>query len=184
MKSAVLSSNSFKMAYTAMLTDFLLRCVPLQLLDAVILHKFSVLVGIPVLITPYLITRWTYYRYFGSMSSATIARSNSFWISKIGAAPPPNDHDTTDELSAFLVQCGQDPTQQPWSVCWSMFGTPLVILNSLQSIKDVLINAQMKKTSNGREAAERGQLICKIQNVVFGGKNINNTIGKVGKHVY
>ncbi|CAO3669940.1 unnamed protein product [Umbelopsis ramanniana] len=112
------------------------------------------------------------------MSSASIARSNSFWISKIGAAPPPNDHDTTDELSAFLVQCGQDPTQQPWSVCWSMFGTPLVILNSLQSIKDVLINAQMKKTSNGREAAERGQLICKIQNVVFGGENINNTIGK------
>ena len=88
-------------------------------------------------------------------------------------------NEVADELSAFLIKCGQDPKQQPWSVCWSMFGTPLVILNSLQSIKDVLVDAQQRKNRNGKGAAERGQLINKIQNIVFGGKNINNTVGEV-----
>jgi hypothetical protein len=171
------------MLYNSSLTKLLFDHFPLQVLNALFGHKFRNFAGLPLLMGSFLVIRWIYHRYFGSMRSATIARTKNFWISKIGAAPPPSEADSSDELSAFLLQCGQDPTQQPWSVCWSIFGTPLVILNSLQSIKDILINAQMKKTNNGREAAERGQLICKIQNVVFGGKNINNTIGQVVCHV-
>ncbi|CAM0141343.1 unnamed protein product [Umbelopsis sp. WA50703] len=112
------------------------------------------------------------------MRKASIARTSNFWISKLGTAPPPNDKETKDELSAFLIRCAQDASQQPFSVCWSVMGTPLVILNSLQSIKDVLIDAQLKKSGNGKPAAQRGSLINKIQNIVFGGKNINNTVGE------
>lgn len=168
-----------KMTYQSDITTFLLRLFSLHIYDAILLRKMSIVASISVLIAPYMFTRWTYYRYFGPMRSATIARTKSFWISKIGAVPPPSDKEVTDELSSFLIQCGQDPTQQPWSVCWSIFGTPLVILNNLQSIKDVLIDAQLKKNKEGRGAAERGQLINKIQNIVFGGKNINNTVGEV-----
>jgi len=37
------------------------------------------------------------------------------------------------------------------------------------------------KIKEGRGAAERGQLISKVQNIVFGGKNINNTVGQVSE---
>jgi hypothetical protein len=167
------------MTYQSNIARYLFKFLPLHILDAVLMRKMCIFTGLPILIAPYMLTRWVYYRYFGPMRTATIARTKSFWISKIGVAPPTSDNEVADELSAFLIKCGQDPKQQPWSVCWSMFGTPLVILNSLPSIKDVLVDAQQRKNRNRKGAAERGQLINKIQNIVFGGKNINNTVGEV-----
>ncbi|KAG2177943.1 hypothetical protein INT43_003190 [Umbelopsis isabellina] len=156
----------------------LLQMVPRTLADAFLLRKVGIATGLTILIGHCWFTMWLVRRYLGPMRTAPIAHTSNFWISKLGTAPPPNDKETKDELSAFLIQCGQDPSQLPWCVCWSFLGTPLVILNSLQSIKDVLIDAQLKKSRNGKPAAQRGRLINKIQNIVFGGKNINNTVGE------
>lgn len=166
------------MAQEYYIVTSLLDLVPRTLADAFLLRKVGIAAGLTVLIGHCWFTMWLVKRYLGPMRTAPIARTSNFWISKLGTAPPPNDKETKDELSAFLIQCGQDPSQLPWSVCWSFLGTPLVILNSLQSIKDVLIDAQLKKSRNGKPAAQRGKLICKIQNIVFGGKNINNTVGE------
>jgi cytochrome P450 len=156
----------------------LLQLLPRTFADAFLLRKVGVATGLTLLIGHCWLTMWVIRRYFGPMRKASIARTSNFWISKLGTAPPPNDKETKDELSAFLIRCAQDASQQPFSVCWSVMGTPLVILNSLQSIKDVLIDAQLKKSGNGKPAAQRGSLINKIQNIVFGGKNINNTVGE------
>jgi hypothetical protein len=83
-------------------------------------------------------------------------------------------------LSEFLILTGQDPKMSPISVCWSVTGKPLVIVNTLRGIKDVLIDGQAKSKVKGEPSkVQRGNLIRLIQNLVFGGNNINNTIGEV-----
>ena len=59
-------------------------------------------------------------------------------------------------------------------------GNPLVLVNSLQGVKDVLVEGQGRSSAKDQlPNVQRGKLIQFIQCVVFGGKNINNTIGDV-----
>jgi hypothetical protein len=77
---------------------------------------------------------------------------------------------------------GQDSLFSPIAVCWSLFGKPLVIVNTLRGIKDVLLDGQSKsKSIDTTPKVQRGDMICLIQDLVFGGKNVNNTIGEVNK---
>lgn len=119
-------------------------------------------------------------RYTSVLASAPLAPANNFWVKYFGIVPPPSDADTKDMLSEFLILTGQDPKMSPISVCWSVTGKPLVIVNTLRGIKDVLIDGQAKSKVKGEPSkVQRGNLIRLIQNLVFGGNNINNTIGEV-----
>lgn len=122
--------------------------------------------------------RYLYRRYSTPIANAPVAPADNFWLKYFGLVPPPNDNEETDRLSEFLIKVGQDPKQTPISVCWSIMGTPLVLVNTLQGIKDVLIDGQAKR---GKDIpnVQRGDLIRYIQNLVFGGPNLNNTVGEV-----
>lgn len=117
-------------------------------------------------------------RYLSPLASVPIAPANHFLIKYFGLVPPPNENDTRDYTSEFLIPLGQDAFFSPIAVCWSLFGKPLVIANTLKGIKDVLIDGPKSKVDNVPRV-QRGDLICLIQNLVFGGKNINNTVGQV-----
>ncbi|KAF7721700.1 hypothetical protein EC973_004289 [Apophysomyces ossiformis] len=137
--------------------------------------------GLLLLFLVVLVTvRYIYRRYTSPIAWAPVAPADNLWISYFGLVPPPNEKETHDQLSEFLIRVGQDPNQSPISVCWSIFGTPLVLVNTLKGFKDVLIDGQMqnRKKGNGIPNVQRGNLIRLIQNHVFGGKNINNTIGE------
>ncbi|KAI7907735.1 cytochrome P450 [Cokeromyces recurvatus] len=119
-------------------------------------------------------------RYFSPLASAPLAPANHFLIKYFGMVPPPNDVEKTDSLSRFLILAGQDPSLSPISVCWSIIGTPLVLVNTLRGVKDVLIDGQAKSKIKGEPPKiQRGNLIRLIQNLVFGGKSINNAVGEV-----
>lgn len=140
-----------------------------------------ILLGI-ILLGAFIYALFTYCqrRYLSPLASVPIAPANHFLIKYLGLVPPPNDKDTKDLISEFLIRLGQDVSFSPVAVCWSIFGKPLVIVNTLKGIKDVLIDGQTKgKLSEKTPRVQRGDLICLIQNLVFGGKNINNTIGQV-----
>ncbi|KAG0174221.1 hypothetical protein DFQ28_000011 [Apophysomyces sp. BC1034] len=124
--------------------------------------------------------RYFYRRYTSPIASAPVAPVHNIWVSYFGIVPPPSKKDDHDELSEFLICVGQDPRQSPISVCWSILGTPLVLVNTLKGVKDVLIDGQMQsqRKGGGVSNVQRGNLIRLIQNHVFGGKNINNTVGE------
>ncbi|KAL0078970.1 hypothetical protein J3Q64DRAFT_1697521 [Phycomyces blakesleeanus] len=127
----------------------------------------------------FLVLRYYYRRKNSILSSAPLIPTKNFWISYFGLVPPPDENETVDELSKFLISVGQDTQQSPLSVSWSIFGTPLVIVNSLKGIKDVLVYGQVKSKVQGRPSnVQRGNLIRLIQNHVFGGENINNSTGE------
>ncbi|KAI9020166.1 cytochrome P450 [Phycomyces nitens] len=127
----------------------------------------------------FLVLRYHYRRKTSVLASAPLIPTKNFWISNFGLVPPPNEAETTDELSNFLISVGQDSKQSPLSVSWSIFGSPLVIVNSLKGIKDVLISGQIRSKVQGRPSnVQRGNLIRLIQNHVFGGENINNATGE------
>ncbi|KAI9322678.1 cytochrome P450 [Dichotomocladium elegans] len=126
-----------------------------------------------------LVTRYLFRRYTSCLTHAPVAETNNFWLATFGLVPPPSDG--PDLLSQFLIKSGQDRRQTPISVVWSIMGTPLVIVNSLKGIKDVLVDGQQKRKGKDKTAptlVQRGDLIRRIQNHVFGGKNINNTVGE------
>ncbi|KAI8390856.1 cytochrome P450 [Radiomyces spectabilis] len=126
-----------------------------------------------------LFLRYIYRRFTSPMAHAPIASADNFWTSYLGLVPPPSDTEEIDHLSRMLIQIGQDPRQSPVSVCWSVTGTPLVFVNTLKGIKDVLVDGQTKPKAKGATPnVQRGDLIRKIQNLVFGGKSINNTVGE------
>lgn len=126
-----------------------------------------------------LTARYAYRRYCSPLRNAPVAPSDNFLVTYFGLVPPPKDSDTTDKLSAFLIRVGQDPKQSPVSVCWSIMGTPTVLVNTLRGIKDVLVDGQAKRKGQTGTLVQRGNLIRFIQNLVFGGKSINNTVGEV-----
>ncbi|KAI8879250.1 cytochrome P450 [Backusella circina FSU 941] len=118
-------------------------------------------------------------RYTSALALVPLAPANNFWLKHFGIVPPPSDADTEDLLSEFLIKTGQDPKMSPISVCWSVTAKPLVIVSTLKGIKDVLIDGQVKSKIKGVSSkVQRGNLIRLIQNLVFGGKNLNNTIGE------
>lgn len=148
-----------------------------------IIHTDQLFTGVPTAILLLLILRYTYRRYATPLGHAPLAKTNNFWLAAFGLVPPPSN--TSDKLSEFLIQVGQDRQQTPVSVVWSVMGTPLVLVNTLKGIKDVLIEGQTKqKDKNPPTNVQRGNLICFIQNLVFGGKSINNTIGEVKAIIY
>ncbi|KAI8062910.1 cytochrome P450 [Gongronella butleri] len=114
-------------------------------------------------------------RYKSPLAGRPQPKHGSFWITRLGLVPPPHDGD--DILSEFLIRVGQDAAQSPISVCFSVFGTPLVLVNTLKGIKDVLIDGQQKHKTLGPRV-QRGDMIRKIQNLVFGGPSINNAVGE------
>jgi hypothetical protein len=119
-------------------------------------------------------------RYRSPLFSAPLATVDHFLVKYFGLVPPPNDAEKTDTLSRFLIRVGQDPKQSPISVCWSVTGKPLIFANTLKGCKDILIDGQAKSKVKGEEPnIQRGNLIRLIQNLVFGGKSINNAIGEV-----
>lgn len=123
---------------------------------------------------------YSYRRYNSPLASAPLAKADHFVVKYFGFVPPPSDAEKTDTLSHFLIRLGQDPKHSPFSVCWSMTGKPLVIVNSLKGVKDVLIEGQAKnKLKDETPNVQRGNLIRLIQNLVFGGKSINNAVGEV-----
>ncbi|KAI7881839.1 cytochrome P450 [Lichtheimia hyalospora FSU 10163] len=142
-----------------------------------VIYTDQLYTGVPTAIILLLVVRYTYRRYATSLVHAPLAKTNNFWLAAFGLVPPPSD--TSDKLSEFLIQVGQDRQQTPVSVVWSIMGTPLVLVNTLKGIKDVLIEGQTRqKNKNPATNVQRGNLICFIQNLVFGGKSINNTIGE------
>ncbi|KAI8095517.1 cytochrome P450 [Thamnidium elegans] len=125
------------------------------------------------------ITTYYFRRYRSPLANAPIATSYHFLISYFGLVPPPSDSEKTDNLSQFLIRVGQDSKLSPVSVCWSITGKPLVIVNTLKGVKDVLIDGQAKsKIKDEKPNVQRGNLIRLIQNLVFGGKSLNNAIGE------
>ncbi|KAI8344645.1 cytochrome P450 [Chlamydoabsidia padenii] len=126
-------------------------------------------------ITVIFVLNYTFRRYTSCLARAPQPAGTNFWITRLGIVPPPHDGD--DVLSQFLIEAGQDPRQTPISVCFSLMGTPLVLVNSLKGIKDVLIDGQAKNKQLG-PCVQRGNLICKIHKLVFGGANINNVVGE------
>lgn len=119
-------------------------------------------------------------RYRSPLALAPLAPAEHFLVKYFGLVPPPNDAEKIDTLSRFLIRVGQDPSLSPISVCWSITGTPLVIVNTLKGIKDVLIDGQAKsKVKDEPSKVQRGNLIRLIQNLVFGGKSLNNVVGEV-----
>jgi hypothetical protein len=111
---------------------------------------------------------------------APLAPTPHFVTKYFGLVPPPSASEKTDEISKFLIRAGQDPKYSPVSVCWSITGKPLVVVSTLKGIKDVLINGQ-HKSKNELPKVQRGDLIRLIHNLVFGGKNLNNTIGEASR---
>lgn len=119
-------------------------------------------------------------RYRSPLALAPLAPAEHFLVKYFGLVPPPNDAEKIDTLSRFLIRVGQDPSLSPISVCWSITGTPLVIVSTLKGIKDVLIDGQAKsKVKDEPSKVQRGNLIRLIQNLVFGGKSLNNVVGEV-----
>ncbi|ORZ05055.1 cytochrome P450 [Absidia repens] len=114
-------------------------------------------------------------RYTSCLANAPQPTSRNFWIQYLGFVPPP--HDGEDVLSKFLIEVGQDQRQSPISVCFSVMGRPLVLVNTLKGIKDVLIDGQAKNKKLG-PCVQRGDLIRRIHSLVFGGPSINNTVGE------
>ena len=144
----------------------------------------STAVGFPVVgttIALFLVLRYFYRRYNSPLAKTPLSITNNIWLAYFGIVPPPNDKE--DKLSEFLINVGQDSRQAPISVLWSVMGTPTVLVNTLQGIKDVLIDGQAKgKGKSNREPptnVQRGDFIRLIQNLVFGGPSINNTVGEV-----
>ncbi|KAG1120479.1 hypothetical protein G6F42_012737 [Rhizopus arrhizus] len=118
-------------------------------------------------------------RYRSPLASAPLAPAEHFLVKYFGLVPPPSDAEKVDTLSRFLIRVGQDASLSPISVCWSITGTPLVIVNTLTGIKDVLIDGQAKsKIKDQPSRVQRGNLIRLIQNLVFGGKSLNNVVGE------
>ncbi|KAF1797356.1 CYP5211, partial [Mucor lusitanicus] len=118
-------------------------------------------------------------RYRSPLASAPLAPAEHFLVKYFGLVPPPSDTEKVDTLSRFLIRVGQDASLSPISVCWSITGTPLVIVNTLKGIKDVLIDGQAKsKVKDEPSKVQRGNLIRLIQNLVFGGKSLNNVVGE------
>ncbi|KAL7333404.1 hypothetical protein PS15p_202308 [Mucor circinelloides] len=118
-------------------------------------------------------------RYRSPLASAPLAPAEHFLVKYFGLVPPPSDAEKVDTLSRFLIRVGQDASLSPISVCWSITGTPLVIVNTLTGIKDVLIDGQAKsKIKDEPSRVQRGNLIRLIQNLVFGGKSLNNVVGE------
>ncbi|KAI7869006.1 cytochrome P450 [Spinellus fusiger] len=130
---------------------------------------------IALLLVPFVI-RYYYKRYNSILANALVIRSKNFWTDNFGLIPPPIE-EPTDTLSQFLIEVGTTPHQYPLGVSWSVFGTPLVIVNSLKGIKDVLIEGQARKKGGEGPKVQRGDMIRLIQNHVFGGKSINNVVG-------
>lgn len=136
---------------------------------------------IPMIIV-YYVTKYYYKRYTSPLSNTPLAPATHFLVKYFGLVPPPNDAEKTDTLSAFLIRTGRDTKRSPINVCWSITGNPLVFANTLKGIKDILLDGQGKpKNKNEVPKVQRGDLIRLIQNLVFGGKNLNNTIGEVRK---
>ncbi|ORX59678.1 cytochrome P450 [Hesseltinella vesiculosa] len=133
----------------------------------------QVLKGLGALATVLLIN-YVYRRFSSPLIGRPQPKRGSFWITRLGLVPPPHDGD--DMLSEFLIEVGQDQHQSPISVCHSIFGTPLVLVNTLKGIKDVLIDGQAKHKTLGPRV-QRGEMIRRIQNLVFGGPSINNAVG-------
>ncbi|KAI9303164.1 cytochrome P450 [Cunninghamella echinulata] len=121
------------------------------------------------------ILNFVFKKYTSRLRNAPTPKKGNFWITQLGLVPPPSDG--KDTLSEFLIHVGQDVNQSPISVCYSLMGTPLVLVNTLKGIKDVLINGQAKNKKTS-PCVQRGDLIRRIQNLVFGGPSINNTIGE------
>lgn len=115
-----------------------------------------------------------------SLALAPLAPTPHFVTKYFGLVPPPSTSEKTDEISKFLIRAGQDPKYSPVSVCWTITGKPLVIVSTLKGIKDVLITGQ-HKSKNELPKVQRGDLIRLIHNLVFGGKNLNNTIGEASR---
>ncbi|KAI8983564.1 cytochrome P450 [Pilobolus umbonatus] len=130
-----------------------------------------------ILLTTYAVTYYNR-RYNSSVSYAPIAPAKNIWIKYFGMVPPPNDSETTDEISQFLIKTGRQARASSVSVCWSILGRPLVLVNTLQGVRDVLIDGQMNKVKGETTKIQRGDLLRLVQNLVFGGKNLNNTIGQ------
>ena len=151
---------------------------------AVLVNLISHIVGrldtiylIPALLILIYAFIYTQRRYRSALAHAPLAKADQFSVKYLGFVPPPNQAETTDSLSKFLIREG---STLPLSVCWSLTGSPLVLVNSLKGIKDVLIDGQGKsKTRDKEPKVQRGNLIRLIQNLVFGGKSINNVIGEV-----
>ncbi|CAO3687709.1 unnamed protein product [Rhizopus microsporus] len=112
-----------------------------------------------------------------SLALAPLAPTPHLVTKYFGLVPPPSTSEKTDEISKFLIRAGQDPKYSPVSVCWTITGKPLVVVSTLKGIKDVLITGQ-HKSKNELPKVQRGDLIRLIHNLVFGGKNLNNTIGE------
>jgi hypothetical protein len=137
----------------------------------------SLIYGVLVIVAIVYLAIYYRRRYRSTLASAPLALADHFVVKYFGLVPPPNDKEKTDTLSRFLIRVGQDQRFSPISVCWSITGKPLVIVNTLKGVKDVLMEGQTMK--NGVQKVQRGNLIRLIQNLVFGGKNLNNTIGEV-----
>ncbi|KAI9490797.1 cytochrome P450 [Zychaea mexicana] len=136
--------------------------------------------GLSAAVAIVLVLRYFYRRYTSPLAKAPLAETNNFWLANFGLVPPPSD--TEDKLSEFLIKVGQDQQQIPVSVVWSVMGTPTVLVNTLQGIKDVLIDGQAKRKGKNLTGpptnVQRGDFIRLIQNLVFGGPSINNTVGE------
>ncbi|KAI9482996.1 MAG: cytochrome P450 [Benjaminiella poitrasii] len=141
--------------------------------------NFNGVYAIPVLITVAYICLYYKRRYLSPLASAPLAPADHFLVKYFGMVPPPNEAEKADTLSRFLIRVGQDPSLSPISVCWSIMGKPLVIVNTLKGIKDVLVDGQARSKVKGKPSkVQRGNLIRLIQNLVFGGKSLNNVIGE------
>ncbi|KAI8640820.1 cytochrome P450 [Parasitella parasitica] len=133
----------------------------------------------PLAMTAAYMAYYFHKRYRSPLASAPLARAEHFLVKYFGLIPPPNNSEKTDTLSRFLIRVGQDPSLSPVSVCWSVTGSPTVIVNTLKGIRDVLIDGQVKsKVKNEPSKVQRGTMIRVLQNLVFGGDNLNNTIGE------
>ncbi|GAN03989.1 cytochrome P450 [Mucor ambiguus] len=149
----------------------------LQSISAV--YSTQSMAAMPILVV---IAYMVYYynkRYRSPLATAPLAPAEHFLVKHFGLVPPPSDAEKVDTLSQFLIRVGQDASLSPISVCWSITGTPLVIVNTLKGIKDVLIDGQAKsKVKDEPSKVQRGNLIRLIQNLVFGGKSLNNVVGE------
>ncbi|KAI8967808.1 cytochrome P450 [Mycotypha africana] len=149
----------------------------------------SIAYALPLSLAILSIALYVHRRYvrYASLAKAPIAPAHSFFLKYFGIVPPPSEKETHDALSHFLIRVGrQDTRVSPVSVCWSIFGTPLVIVNTLKGIKDVLIEGQSRTSrSKGKAASvekgpqvQRGMMIRLVHHLVFGGMNLNNTVGE------
>jgi hypothetical protein len=151
-----------------------------KLIDVYGFFGFNSTYFIPISLAVVYFSVYSYRRYKSPLANAPLAKAEHFVVKYLGFVPPPSDSEKIDTLSRFLIRVGQDPKQSPISVCWSVTGTPLVIVNSLKGVKDVLIDGQAKSKIKGQSPnVQRGNLIRLIQNLVFGGRSINNVVGEV-----